>query len=1697
MPSSIYGLVHTNVPDRDLLVSSLKVANSVKDTFSSKVEIDRFVVNTLGTKYKQIGLIFNNLDNTVPFFKEPAFGPLFQHFVSKAKTKGVVTFDLITCNFTSSDIDTRVHDLEKKLGVDIRYSVDKTGSVTNWVMESDNVDLKPLYFTDKIDTYTHTLGPSAVHMGFVVLEDGVKRAYMSGSGTAVKGLLVSTDYATYNGLSGIVQISTSFTHTLYLTENGNVYSSGSNWNGELGIGSTGFTPVSTPTLIPTISGVVQVVTGNRTSFFVTQTGDVYACGNNEFKTLGISGSDEIVTPTKIPNLSNITQVSTGSSYALALDNSGNVYGCGDNDVGQLGLGINTRIYSFTQIPTISGVSQIGCCTWTSVFLKQDRSVFACGINTGTFASKSYKLINETGNTNYNVPTVINVSNISKIACGAFHIVFLDIFGNLWATGLNNSGQYGNNTTNSSNSTPIEVNLGYLEPIQDYEYNPSNFTILDIVATDDSTFILAKETSTNTQYVFGAGFNSGGLFGFSYGITSQKFVKVKTSPTTYLSNVISLADSQLTFLPEEGGGGEMIIDGGEGTLETVILNGVSVTGTTVDVSWGSSSAEFTVSLVGSGSEPLTVSGYTAQFTDVSPGTYTVEVSITGTGTSVSSLPFSVTSLNGSASVDGNSVNVSWEFQPFELVNTYTLTLKNSADTAVATVSGIVNTETSYPFTGLENETYTVQIDVLNTANEIISTFSTEPVTVLVVSVTGVLISADNNLSVSWEATPSEPVTGFIYTLQKFNDPDFVDQSLSGTVSGDVTSAEFTSLSNGTYRVRIDALVGETIVGTTNTEPVTVLVVSVTGVLISADNNLSVSWEASEPVTGFIYTLQKFNDSEFVDQSLSGTLSGDVTSAEFTSLSNGTYRVRIDALVGETVVGTTDTNSESIDIDIFTDISVSTANSNITVNWTYVAGLTPTPNFTVRLFRGETQVGGDVTVSNSLRTKTFTNVPAGENYTVQVESDSLLLISDPINVPIQFTSFTATPVSGIKRITSTWALNTTATYKLTLTLSGGSPPTEVDIPVGGFNAFNDLENGVYSLQIDALSGETIIATQTRTNLIVDVTTFSPSSFTADRNDITVTWNYEKGLVPPTNFSIELLYDNKMTGNFVSLSTQSVDYSVNGEYSVTFENLINRKYKAIISSVFTNTSLNDSLEEAGTLTLNYIPPNDTITIDTVTVADDNVTFTWTYVPGDIEIRTAETTIAIALSNEDTNYNISADISPGTYTIENVVNGTYTASVSISGGSITNTFGESIVVDHYDIITLQSVLAVDDVVTVSWSYTPANPAILVSNFVFRLESDGQDPLTYDLSYEYDPTEGFVYSKVISSVPNGTYTVSLQGGDIVSNIDTLTVLKKNFLNLLKEELSTVEEPIFELTLDVLATLFGGDVEDAKSAEQELLELHGSGSRQTSVTVAIPNPNTKTIVLSETIIEESFTKQSLFKVNVVYIPDLSFSITFKGETVSFQVDLAKSLVTITGGENIDNSYGKGDKFKIGGQTFIVNGFGSLSLIPVPPPCFVKGSRILTPSGYRRVETLKNGDLVQTAKGKIVPVTVLSTNVGNTSERTAPFRIPKDFISRGVPSRDVGLSPDHAVMIKPGAWMFTKTLGRHLPEKVQQYNLGKSQTYYHVETPDYFKDDLVVDGMVVESYGINVADRVDFVLSEEKGGLIRVDTQSVLNRNLRN
>ena len=134
--------------------------------------------------------------------------------------------------------------------------------------------------------------------------------------------------------------------------------------------------------------------------------------------------------------------------------------------------------------------------------------------------------------------------------------------------------------------------------------------------------------------------------------------------------------------------------------------------------------------------------------------------------------------------------------------------------------------------------------------------------------------------------------------------------------------------------------------------------------------------------------------------------------------------------------------------------------------------------------------------------------------------------------------------------------------------------------------------------------------------------------------------------------------------------------------------------------------------------------------------------------------------------------------------------------------------------------------------------------------------------------------------------------------------------------------------------------------------------------------------------------------------------------------------------------------------------------PGPLPCFLQGTHILTPAGYKKVEEIESGEYVLTSDNRKVKASLYRFTI-STTEETAPYTIQAGALG-GIPSRDLHISGNHAVQDSTGAWQIPKFLAKKNP-RITQHALGKIVTYYHVECEHYFKDNLVAEGVVAESY----------------------------------
>jgi len=88
-----------------------------------------------------------------------------------------------------------------------------------------------------------------------------------------------------------------------------------------------------------------------------------------------------------------------------------------------------------------------------------------------------------------------------------------------------------------------------------------------------------------------------------------------------------------------------------------------------------------------------------------------------------------------------------------------------------------------------------------------------------------------------------------------------------------------------------------------------------------------------------------------------------------------------------------------------------------------------------------------------------------------------------------------------------------------------------------------------------------------------------------------------------------------------------------------------------------------------------------------------------------------------------------------------------------------------------------------------------------------------------------------------------------------------------------------------------------------------------------------------------------------------------------------------------------------------------------PRCFLRGTRIRTAIGYRKVEDLAVGDFLPTLFGGMSPIEWISSHSYTRSERNTPWpiearpvRIARSAIDENVPEADLYLTASHALLI---------------------------------------------------------------------------------------
>ncbi|MDR2151308.1 MAG: hypothetical protein LBO72_00655 [Helicobacteraceae bacterium] len=233
-------------------------------------------------------------------------------------------------------------------------------------------------------------------------------------------------------------------HSFALDIDGKVWASGRNNRGQLGMGDSYDREVFTEVESLKDKVIAAIAVGAYHSFALDNEGKVWASGANDNGQLGVGGDRDRLKFAVVNSLNdkNIVAIAAGENFSLALGGDGAAWAVGSNEYGQLGLGASGAVNraSFTKVASLSGVFVTAIAVGDShaLALSDEGGVYAAGLNENGqlgFGDLRDRLV-------FTAAENLEGKTIALVAAGEKRSVLLSADGRLWSSGQNYYGQLG-------------------------------------------------------------------------------------------------------------------------------------------------------------------------------------------------------------------------------------------------------------------------------------------------------------------------------------------------------------------------------------------------------------------------------------------------------------------------------------------------------------------------------------------------------------------------------------------------------------------------------------------------------------------------------------------------------------------------------------------------------------------------------------------------------------------------------------------------------------------------------------------------------------------------------------------------------------------------------------------------------------------------------------------------------------------------------------------------------------------------------------------------------------------------------------------------------------------------------------------------------------------------------------------------------
>lgn len=289
---------------------------------------------------------------------------------------------------------------------------------------------------------------------------------------------------------------------------GSIFSSGQNFEGQVGMGDEMYLKNATQAQLPGGATVVSVARGVANTWILASDGQVYGAGMNESGELGDGSASVHSTPVQFDLPGSLTAVQViarpaaypteGAVHVIA--SNGQVYSAGHNAYGEFGDGTTPNSLQVNATPSQfilpGGVTAVEVeATQFSTYVRgSDGNVYAAGYNlNGQLGDAS--TINRTTPVPMILPGGVTAVDIIVPIHGIAQTVYIKgSDGQIYAAGQD-YGKFGNGTTNAVESTAVKFQL------------PALVSAITVLGNNNVTSVLASDGN-----VYSAGANYDGQLG---------------------------------------------------------------------------------------------------------------------------------------------------------------------------------------------------------------------------------------------------------------------------------------------------------------------------------------------------------------------------------------------------------------------------------------------------------------------------------------------------------------------------------------------------------------------------------------------------------------------------------------------------------------------------------------------------------------------------------------------------------------------------------------------------------------------------------------------------------------------------------------------------------------------------------------------------------------------------------------------------------------------------------------------------------------------------------------------------------------------------------------------------------------------------------------------------------------------------------